>query len=162
MFVTQLYTDNWTRNKNEENVIENPNWQQIKKAICDLNGNTKTLVSLEADNESYMMVGGGNHGKYIVTVTFDHEVFYSLVRQIYEMPKLHNRRRKIILRRRMIVNNMSYAHEIKLVVGGQEGNYSGKICVDLHQCLIAAITFYESGELKSLFTWKEDESLVTV
>jgi hypothetical protein len=31
MFVTKLYTDKWTGNRNEENFIENPNWQQIKE-----------------------------------------------------------------------------------------------------------------------------------
>ncbi|MDB9479849.1 hypothetical protein PN463_14640 [Dolichospermum circinale CS-537/03] len=53
MFVSKLCTDKWTGNRNEENCIENPNWQQIKTAICELDGNTKTLVSLEVDDESY-------------------------------------------------------------------------------------------------------------
>ncbi len=43
MFVSKLYTDNWTGNRNEENFIDNPNWQQIETAICELDGNTKTL-----------------------------------------------------------------------------------------------------------------------
>jgi hypothetical protein len=30
MFVSKLYTDNWMGNRNEENFIDNPNWQQIK------------------------------------------------------------------------------------------------------------------------------------
>jgi hypothetical protein len=59
-------------------------------------------------------------------------------------------------------NNTNSANEQRLVVGGQAGNYSEKICVNLPQCLIAAITFAESGELEPLFTWEEDESLVVV
>jgi hypothetical protein len=183
MFVSRLYTDNWTGNRNEENFIKNPNWQQIKTAICELDGHIKTLVSLEVDDESYMMIGGGNFGKYIVTATLDNEVFYSLLRQIYETPKsnlfhrikrsLSRRKRSLSRRKRSLSsfyealknannNNISSPNEQKLIVGGQAGNYSEKICVDLQQCLMAAITFAESGELKSLFTWEEDQSLVTV
>jgi len=176
MFVSKLYTDNWTGNRNEENFIDNPNWQQIKTAICELDGHIKTLVSLEVDDESYMMIGGGNFGKYVVTATLDNEVFYSLVRQIYETPKSNlfyrikrgSSRRKRNLSsfyealRNAKNNNISSPNEQKLIVGGQAGNYSKKICVDLHQCLIAAITFAESGELEPLFSWEEDQSLVTV
>ena len=161
MFVSKLYTDNWKGNRNEENFIENPNWQQIKTAICELDGHIKTLVSLEVDDESYMMIGGGNFDKYIVTATLDNEVFYSLFRQIYETPKsnLFYHIKRVPFRRKRSLssfdkalknatsNNISSLNEQKLIVGGQAGNYSKKICVDLHQCLIAAITFAESGEL---------------
>jgi hypothetical protein len=176
MFVSKLYTDNWTGNRNEENFIKNPNWQQIKTAICELDGHIKTLVSLEVDDESYMMIGGGNFGKYIVTATLDNEVFYSLLRQVYEISKsnvIYRIKRSSSRRKRSLSsfyealrnannNNISSPNEQKLIVGGQAGNYSKKICVDLHQCLIAAITFAESRELEPLFTWEEDQSLVTV
>ena len=82
MFVSKLYTDKWIGNKNEENFIEHPNWQQIKTAICNLDGKSKTLVSLETDDQSYMMIGGGNDGQYIVTATLDNEIFYSLLHQV--------------------------------------------------------------------------------
>jgi hypothetical protein len=48
------------------------------------------------------------------------------------------------------------------VVGGQEGNYPGKMCVDLLSCLLAARTFSESGKLNSLLFWEEDKFLVMV
>jgi hypothetical protein len=148
MFVSKLYTDNWTGNRNEENFIENPNWQQIKTAICELDGNTKTLVSLEVDDESYMMIGGGNAGKYIVTATLDNEVFYSLLYPVnYEIAKSDVYAKN---------NSVNSDNEPKLIVGGQAGNYAEKVCVNLPQCLIAAITFTESGKLESLFFWEED------
>ena len=169
MFVSKLYTDKWTGNRNEENCIENRNWQQIKTAICDLDGNTKTLVSLEVDDESYMMIGGGNAGKYIVTATLDNEVFYSLLYPVdYKIAKLdvdakHN---NLSIFYQALINannnNVNSPNDEKLIVGGQAGNYSKKICVNLPQCLIAAITFAESGELEPLFSWEEDQSLVTV
>ncbi|MFN4876931.1 MAG: hypothetical protein ACK5GT_10810, partial [Aphanizomenon sp.] len=109
-------------------------------------------------------------------IFLDNEVFYSLLRQIYETPKSNlfyrikrgSSRRKRNLSsfyealRNAKNNNISSPNEQKLIVGGQAGNYSKKICVDLHQCLIAAITFAESGELEPLFSWEEDQSLVTV
>jgi hypothetical protein len=176
MFVSKLYTDNWTGNRNEENFIDNPNLQQIETAIYELDGHRKTLVSLEVDDESYMMIGGGNFDKYVVTATLDNEVFYSLLRQIYKIPKsnlFYRLKRSPSRRKRNLSsfyealrnaknNNISSPNEQKLIVGGQAGNYSKKICVDLHQCLIAAITFAESGELEPLFSWEEDQSLVTV
>ncbi|MBD2301561.1 hypothetical protein H6G80_15020 [Nostoc sp. FACHB-87] len=169
MFVSKLYTDKWTGNKNEETFIENPNWQQIKTAICELDGKSKTLVSLEADEQSYMMIGGGNEGQYIVTVTLDNEIFYSLLHPVnYEITNSDTSDDKINLSifYQSLINannkNTNSANEQKLVVGGQAGNYSEKICVNLPQCLIAAITFAESGELEPLFTWQEDESLVLV
>jgi hypothetical protein len=174
--VSKLYTDNWTGNSNEENFIENPNWQQIETAIRDLDGNTKTLVSLKADDGSYMMIGGGNSGKYIVTATLDNEVFHSLLRQVYEISKsdVYHKNMNLSHKKEILLssfyealineknNNVSSPNEQKLIVGGQAGNYAHKICVNLPQCLIAAITFAESGELESLFMWEEDQSLVTV
>ncbi|MEI6444921.1 MAG: hypothetical protein WCO29_17760 [Nostocales cyanobacterium ELA583] len=86
--VSKLYTDNWTGNRNEENFIENPNWQQIETAIRDLDGNIKTLVSLKTDDESYMMIGGGNSGKYIVTATLDNDEKMQKTRLIL-LPQKH-------------------------------------------------------------------------
>jgi hypothetical protein len=50
----------------------------------------------------------------------------------------------------------------KLIVGGQEGIYPAKVCVDLLPCLVAARTFAESRKLDTLLDWQEDESLVAV
>ncbi|BAZ79848.1 MAG: hypothetical protein ACKPEO_13895 [Sphaerospermopsis kisseleviana] len=186
MFVTQLYTDNWTGNKNEENVIKNPTLRQIEAAIFDLDGKIKTLVSLEADDDSYMMIGGGKSGfsgKYVVTATLDNYNFYSLLDQPrYDISKLSHSYKRVItliklsdqLKKQknkdsqkdkiiVVTPELSISKPIKkLVVGGQLGNYPSQMCVNLPQCLIAAITFAESGELESLFTWEKDESLVNV
>lgn len=185
--ISKLYTDNWTGNKNEENVIENPTLRQIERAIFNLDGKIKTLVSLESDDESYMMIGGGNSGfsgKYVVTATLDNYNFYSLLHQPhYDLSKLSHSYKTVITLIKLsnlvkkqknnadsqkdkiivVTPKLSHSKPIKkLVVGGQLGNYPSRRCVNLDQCLIAAITFADSGELESLFTWEEDESLVTV
>lgn len=138
MFVTDLSIENWIDRFNQEEVIETPTWNQIETAIRELNGKNKTLVTIGAEDDTYMSIGGGAEGKYIVTATFDNFDFY------------------------VLVNLLKVDNQIeKLVVGGQKGNYSKKMCVDLLPSLLAARTFAESGRLDTLLSWEEDKSLVT-
>ncbi|MFB2969204.1 Imm1 family immunity protein [Aerosakkonema sp. BLCC-F183] len=138
MFVSNLSIENWVSNRDEGEFLENPTWNQIESAIRDLNGKSKTLVTLGNDDESYMAIGSGESGKYIVNVTFDNISFTNLV-------------------------DLSKPDEIeKLVVGGQEGNYQAKMCVDLQKVLLAAKTFAELGQLESSLSWEEDKSLVVL
>lgn len=138
MFVSNLTIENWVGNKDEGSVIENPNWQQIETAILELNEKNKTLVTLGADEESYMSIGGGEVGKYIVNVTFDNMSFYNLV-------------------------NYSKSEKIEnLVVGGQAGDYPAKMCVDLQTVLLAAKTFVELGKLEESVNWEEEKSFVVL
>ncbi len=133
---------------NEGEFIENQDWNQIEAAIRELDGKSKTLVTLGADDsealatlgasDTYMTIGGGGAGKYVVSVTFDNISFYNLV----DLSKPDRTE--------------------KLVVGGQEGIYPSKMCVDLLRCLLAARTFSESGKLDPLVSWEEDKSLVEV
>lgn len=139
MFVLDLSVENWIDNFNQEEVIETPSWNQIETAIKELNGKNKTLVTIGAENETYMSIGGGAEGRYVVTATFDNLDFHVLVNFLKPDNKVE-----------------------KLVVGGQEGNYLAKMCVDLLPCLLAARTFAESGKLDSLLSWEEDKSLVGV
>jgi hypothetical protein len=88
-------------------------YRQIEQDLRELNGTTKTLVTLGADDECYMSIGGGESGKYIVNITFDKVSFHNLV-----------------------VPSKPDAIE-KLVVGEQEGNYSARMCVNLETALLA-------------------------
>jgi Immunity protein Imm1 len=136
MFVLNLSTENLVGNQDEGELIENPTWSQIEQAIRKLDGKSKTLVTLGADDEYYMSIGGGEFGKYIVNVTFDNVSFYNLVE-----PSKPDAREK-------------------LVVGGQAGNYSAKMCVNLDTALLAAQTFTISGELEISLSWEEEKELV--
>lgn len=138
MLASDLSVEKWVGNRNEGVFIGNPDWSQIEAAIRELDGKSKTLVTLGVDDETYMTIGGGESGKYIVSVTFDNINFHNLV----ELSKPDGTE--------------------KLVVGGQEGIYPAKMCVDLLRCLLAARTFAESGKLDELLCWQEDESLVAV
>jgi hypothetical protein len=138
MFVVDLTVEKWVGNRNEGEFIENPDWNQIEAAIRELDGKSKTLVTLGVDDETYMTIGGGESGKYVVSVTFDNINFHNLV----DLSKPNGTE--------------------KLLIGGQEGIYPAKMCVDLLRCLLAARTFAESGKLDELLCWQEDESLVAV
>lgn len=146
MFVLDLSVEKWVGNRDEGDFIENPTWQQIESAIGELNGTTQTLVTLGADEEIYMSVGGGAGGQYIVNVTFDNLTFYNLV-----------------VRDSGTEFYRSQPEEVQqLLVGGQLGNYQAKICVDLQTALLAAKTFALAGELEESVSWEVDESLVEV
>lgn len=136
MFVLNLSAENWVGNQDEGELIESPTWSQIEQAIRELDGKSKTLVTLGADDECYMSIGGGEFGKYIVNVTLDNVSFHNLVEP--SKPDTIE----------------------KLVIGGQEGNYSAKMSVNLERVLLAAQTFTVSGKLESSLFWEEEKELV--
>ena len=130
MFISQLSTENWVGNRNQGTLEQVTDWQQIETAIKDLDAHQKTLVLLEADGETHMAVGGGL-GRYVVYVTFDNKSFHYLI-------------------------DPSKAEvEETLVVGGQEGYYPAKLCVDLSTTLKAAKTFTEFGTLEKSVLWEK-------
>jgi len=138
MFVSNLTIENWVGNTDQGTVIENPSWQEIETAIIELNGKSKTLVTLGTDEETYMSIGGGEAGKYIVNVTFDNMSFYNLV-------------------------NFSKSEQIeKLVVGGQVGDYPEKMCMNLQTVLLATKTFAQLGKLEKSVNWEEEKSFVVL
>jgi hypothetical protein len=110
-------------------------YRQIAQGICELNGTSKTLVTLGADDECYMSLGGGESGKYIVNITFDKVSFHNLV-----------------------VPSKLDARE-KLVVGEQKGNYSARMCVNLETALLADPTFTVSAQLQISLSWEEEKEL---
>jgi hypothetical protein len=79
MVVLYLAVEKWVSNSNESDFIENQDWSQIEAAIHELDGKSKTLVTLGADNDTYMTIGSGEYGKYVVSVAFDNISFHNLV-----------------------------------------------------------------------------------
>jgi hypothetical protein len=110
-------------------------YRQIEQGLHELNGTTKTLVTLGADDECYMSIGGGESGKYIVNITFNKVSFHNLV-----------------------VPSKPDAIE-KLVVGEQEGNYSARMCVNSERALLATQTFTGAGQLPISLSWEEEKKL---
>jgi hypothetical protein len=84
-----------------------------------------------------MSIGGGL-GKYLVYVTFDNEVFSHVV----DLSKPDT--------------------DERLNIGGQEGFYPAKLCVNLAMTLKAAKTFSEVGTMTKSVVWEQDKILELV
>lgn len=132
MFISKFSTEDWQGNQNHGSIEEATNWKEIETAIRELDGHRKTLVTLETDGETHMAIGGGA-SKYLVYVTSDNEKFSYLI------------------------NSTKSDKSETLVVGGQEGLYPGKWCVDLSIALRAAKSFAEIGYLDKSVVWEQDE-----
>jgi hypothetical protein len=129
MFISKISIEDWQGNQNNGSLEEVRDWNPIEAAIKELDGHRRTLVTLETEGETHMAIGGG-HGKYLVYVTFDNENFNYLVNPL----KLDNAE--------------------TLVVGGQEGIYPAKWCVDLTSTLTAAKSFAEFGTVERSGSWE--------
>ncbi len=131
MFITKFSVEDWINNQNLGCTKPASVWSDIELAIRSLDGQTKTLVTLETEGETHMSIGGGQ-GKYVVYATFDNETFYSLID-----PSKSDQNESI-------------------VIGGQKGLYSTKSCVDLEIVLQSAKKFAESGKMLNSAVWEND------
>lgn len=131
MFISKISIENWEGNHNDGLLEEAKTWEEIEAAIRGLDGHRRTLVTLEAEDETHMAIGGGDRG-YFVYVTFDNENFHYLV----DPSKSDNGE--------------------TLVVGGQEGIYPARSCVDLSTTLRAAKGFAEFGKIEKSVVWAQD------
>jgi hypothetical protein len=127
MFVSAMSIDHGRGGHYETRTISNPSLEGIEEAIGKLDGDRTTLVMLATGSQAHMAIGGGKDA-YIVYVTFNNQTFYSL-----SIPAGDD--------------------QIKLVVGGQEGEYPASLCVSLEKALAAARTFATSGELDRSLSW---------
>jgi Immunity protein Imm1 len=131
MFISKYSVENWEGDRNNGLLKEAKEWSEIETAIGELDGHQRTLVTLETEGEAHMSIGGGN-GKYFVYLTFDNENFNYLINP-----------------------SNSDRHET-LVIGGQEGIYPAKSCVDLTTTLDAAKIFAESGTMARSVCWERE------
>ena len=132
MFISKFSVEDWQGNSNQSALRSVQDWKSIETAIKELDGYRKTLVTLEADGETHMAVGGGA-SLYVVYLTFDNETFHYLV------------------------DPAKSDTDQNLTVGGQEGVYPAKLCVDIDLALKAAKTFSELGTMDKSVIWERDE-----
>ncbi|NEW04636.1 hypothetical protein GK047_01175 [Paenibacillus sp. SYP-B3998] len=124
--------DSWNGNIDIGETYDNPSWELILASIARLNGKRHTLVSLNMKDDSYMLIGGGESGKYIVTTSFNNVSFYNLV-----------------------FGSMG-CEPIQLVVGGQLGDYPQKMCVDFDTMSLAVKTYALEGKIDNSLVWELD------
>lgn len=136
MYVTRLSLDDWDTGDGEGAEIANPELEDIDAAIRGLDGDRRTLAILAVDgSDTHMAVGGGERGTYIVYVTYNNEEFFNLIDP--DAP--------------------SSEDKVTLYIGGQEGDYATKYCVNLGIALQAAVGFAVDGSLDRSLAWERQE-----
>jgi Immunity protein Imm1 len=130
MYAKVLSTDLWQGPSDQGRHIPGPSLQDIATAIERLDGKYHTLAMLKGDGDAHLAVGGGANGQYVVYATFDNVRFFTLISPGPPDSK------------------------VLLCVGGQEGDYSRNIVVDLPAALAAAKRFAETGQIDSALQWR--------
>lgn len=121
----------------DEGDVERPTCEQVAAAIEALDGESRTMVTLAPSppngspvGECHMAIGGGpDH--FIVYLTRDNLGFTNLVE-----PERQTR-----------TNN------IRLFIGGQEGDYTESQCVTRPTAIRAARHYLERGNPDPTLTW---------
>jgi Immunity protein Imm1 len=131
-FVATLATDTET--------MENPSWPDVERAILALDARSTTLVMLAPPSpkglptgEHHMAVGGGSGDRLIVYTTDDNFHFWNLVD-----PKKRGDRRPV-----------------RMVVGGQEGDYREEQFVSRDHALRAARCYVTDGRRAPDLEWTQ-------
>lgn len=129
-FVTTLTTDART--------IQSPTWADVERAILGLDARTQTLVVLAPapplgapEGEHHLAVGGGGDGRFIVYATGDNLTFWNLLD-----PGRQDNRQKV-----------------RMLIGGQEGEYEAAQFVSREMALRAAHRYFEDGQRTDDLTW---------
>src|SRR5882762_5549932 len=121
MYIKSLEYDNWEDTRSTEERIYNPSLSDIELAIRALDGKRRQGIILLGTDDAHLAVGGGLVDQFVVYATFDNELFFS------------------------VTSNDNCGSSVRLLVGGQEGEYPSHIIVNLNQALVAARTFAQSG-----------------
>jgi hypothetical protein len=141
MYVTRLDADDWSTGGQQDEVIENPELARIDGVLRRLDGERYTLVVLGAGENTYMGIGGGAGGKYVVFVNYDDQAFYSL-----KDPD----------------PSISVDDVHALTIGGRQDEHPASQCVDRDAMLRAGLCFATDGTREPSLAWErqeEDEAL---
>jgi|tagenome__1003787_1003787.scaffolds.fasta_scaffold20452583_2 hypothetical protein len=131
-FVSTLTTDAKT--------ITNPTWTQVEREVNALDARTRTLVMLAPsppkgppEGDHHLAIGGGADGRFVVYTTEDNSNFWNLT-------DVHKR---------------ADDRKVRMVVGGQEGEYQEAQLVSLGVALAAARRYMEDGQRAPELNWSE-------
>ena len=130
MAIRKLLFDSWEGNVDKGSEVDIPSWKDMEIAIRALNGEDRTLVTLQTAGDAYMAIGGGDAGRYIVYATFDNTTFHT------------------------IVGRQNRPGAETLVVGGQAGNYPARFVTDIDTAIKVARTFSTLAQLERTHVWE--------
>jgi hypothetical protein len=137
MFVKVLFCEDYNDIPNCGKVIDNPTWENIRDAILELNGESKSTVVLrrgyDDEYEELMGVGGGgDQGLYIC--------FMGSQKPDEPEWRLHDPSR--------------VSEEPVEIVAGELTWYPRSSCVSLNEVLKAAETYSVFGERDKTLAWE--------
>lgn len=143
LIITALDCDKWVGAHNMGSIIENPTWLEIEAAIRALDQARHTLVRLFIADGAYMAIGGGR-GDYIATVTAEtgHSVTLNAEGYTYHFPPRRT------------------APTIKIVIGGQAGDYATRYVLILEDATDSAMGWAYTGGLNSCRSWTRQDDPV--
>jgi hypothetical protein len=130
-FVATLTTDTKT--------IANPTWADVEREIRALDARTQTLVMLAPappkgapEGDHHLAVGGCGDGRFLVYTTEDNLSFWNL----------------------MGPRERGAEHNVRMNIGGQEGEYREAQFVSRDVALQAARQYVEDGHRAADLTWR--------
>jgi hypothetical protein len=129
MYGKVLTKDSWRGVACDEHVVSNPTEADLVEAIDALDGKVHTIAIVGAEGDAHLAVGGGRD-RFVVYATYDNATFHNLKR----------------LRGGEAI--------VRLVVGGQEGEYPADQVVDRDQAVRAATRFLLDGRLGDDLGWE--------
>lgn len=135
MHIDTLTFENWQGVQNLGGTVSEPNLRQVETAVCNLDGLRRTLIILESPDGSYLAVGGGNSGRYVISASICDEI-YNLVSNMDDK------------------GERSDIATCWIVTGGQGAEYPLRETVDLETALQAAREYATHGTLDSSLVWE--------
>lgn len=124
MYVKRVFYDDLKNVNDFEKEMKLPSWEDVEGLINKMDGKVLTQITMDNGNEdNYFCIGGGNEGLYNVFISEnDNEIVWSLV------------------------NSDNDLKTYKLVTGGQEGEFEGRLCVTIETVKKVAKYYYEKGK----------------
>lgn len=132
MYVKRVFYDDLKNVNDFEKEMKLPSWEEVEGLINKMDGKVITQITMDNGNEdNYFCIGGGNGGFYNVFISEnDNEIVWSLVN---------------------FDNNLEIC---KLVTGGQEGEFEGRLCVTIETVKKVAKYYYENGKKCDDYEWE--------
>lgn len=117
-----------------EKLVESPAWEEVERAIRDLDGerlNDLYFYPDPANPEMFLAVCGGS-GRYLVCGSDGNEGFPTFVDR-----------------------NRPATPPQKLVAGGQQGDYPNNWVIDVNKALSVVLAFYEASGFSDSQDWEK-------
>jgi len=131
MIKLRIFEDDWQGVDSQDSEYRCERPEQIREALSKLNGKNKTIVALIADDDHHLTVGGGNDGRYVCYVTGGGRIL--------------NLKNPATDKERVTV---------RIVTGGEAGEFPLDLCVDLGQVTLAAEYYGERGKPNPALVWE--------